>query len=816
MFRIITEGVDFREYVLLRDGQSLLLRMARPEDVPAVEALMSRVSRQSLQMRFMGGVAMVPRSFVEQLCSGDPKERACMLAVTGEGDAAQVVGTGNYVGLGARNIAEVAFLVDDAWQGRGISTLLLERLAGIACANGFVGFEAEVLFENQRMLNVFRDSGFQTRQALDGGSIHLEFPVSGAAALRERAEVRERIATANSMARMFRPKAVAVVGASRDPASVGGMIFHHLLHNHYTGTVFPVNNQAVSVHGVKAYPSVGALPEPPDLVVVAVPAEQVQGVAEDALKAGTKGLMVVSSGFAEAGEHGAELQRKLVEAVRAHGARLVGPSCLGFMNTHPEVCLNASLAEHLPPHGRIGFYSHSGALGLVILQYATERGLGFSTFVSAGNRADVSGNDLLQYWEEDPLTDIALLYLEAFGNPRRFARIARRISYRKPVLCVKSARSRVGRDAAMAHTGTASQRDEEVDVLFQQAGVLRADTLEEMFDVAALLATQPLPQGNRVAVVSNSGGVVTITADACDASGLTISGPGLVDLGSMATADMYDRAVQEALEHAEVDSVIVLFACVGGCDPKPVARAIRRAAIRAERSLGQAKPVLLCLMGAAGAVHVAEDMAAVLPGPRRIFPSFRFPESAARALARAVQYAAYRRQPPGQILWYENVDAGLARRQVEELVANAAPGGPPIEATGEAAAKLLACFGVAVEEAGAGDEMPEGGGLCVAVRSHPDFGPLLGLGNQSRCLVERITPLTDSDAAGMVQAVGVTHGSPEIRELLGRLSQLIEELPWLWEMKARVIVRGSGEARRVVKLGADLRLGFRASSSRAR
>lgn len=503
------------------------------------------------------------------------------------------------------------------------------------------------------MINVFRDSGFEVHQALQGGSIHVEFPVKGLASLRERVELRDRIAAANSLVPLLRPRTVAVVGASRDPLAVGSLIFRGILRGNFSGTVYPVNSQTNSVHGVRTYPSVRELPERVDLVIIAVPAEKVLAVASEALHSGTKGLIVVTSGFAESGPEGVSQQRKLVELVRSHGARMIGPNCLGIMNLHPDVSLNASLAPAMPPHGRIGFYSHSAALGLVIINYAAERGLGFSTFVSAGNRADVSGNDLLQFWEEDPSTDIALLYLETFGNPRRFARVARRLSYRKPILCVKSARSRAGRDMARAHIGAVAQSDTEVDVLFRQAGVIRADTLEELFDVAVLLASQPLPRGNRVAIISNSGGVLTICADACETNGLVVAGPGVIDLGALTTVAAYEHAVQQAMENDDVDALIAMFACVGDCDPNQMGRGIRRGVLHAERKTGVSKPALLCLMGAAGVLQFGGEAAS-----RRVFPSYRFPESAALALSRTVQYAAFRRRPGGRILWYEDVDSG--------------------------------------------------------------------------------------------------------------------------------------------------------------
>jgi acyl-CoA synthetase (NDP forming)/GNAT superfamily N-acetyltransferase len=800
MFRIIPEGRNFSEYVLLRDGQTICLRAATAADIPVVENFMCGVSRASLQMRFMGAISHVSRSTIESMCAGDPRGSFSLLAISGQEPDARAIGIGNYASLGTGSKAEVAFLVQDEFQGRGISTLLLERLAGIAAGHGFIGFEADVLYENQAMINVFRDSGFEVHQALDSGSIHVAFPVGGLASLRERVELRDRIASANSLVPLLQPKTVAVVGASRDPSSVGGMIFRSILKGNFSGTVYPVNLQAGSVHGVRAYASVRDLPENPELVVIAVPAEHVLDVADAALHAGTKGLLVVTSGFAESGPEGAAQQKLLLELVRSHGARLIGPNCLGLMNTQPEVSLNASLAPMLPPRGRIGFYSHSAALGLVILNYAAERGLGFSTFLSAGNRADVSGNDLLQYWEEDPRTDIALLYLETFGNARRFARIARRISRRKPILCVKSARSRAGRDLARAHIGAVAQSDPEVDVLFRQAGVIRAGTLEEMFDVAMLLANQPLPRGHRVAIISNSGGVLTICADACEANGLEVSGPGTIDLGPLATVEAYERAVSQTMEDDSVDALIAMFACVGDCHPQHVGRGIRRGILRAERKTGIAKPAVLCLMGASGTVEFGGSASS-----RRVFPSYRFPESAALALARAAQYAAFRRQPGGRIVWYEDVDAGTARREVKDILDAAR--GDILWLEGAQTWSVLKHFGIQPAPA---DPAPPEGHLTEAileVHSDASFGPLIRLSQPWKTPIVRITPLTDQDLREIAEIAEISPGCG-MEELLGRISQLVEELPWICGMQARIrrVTDSTGSCRAM--LSSQVKLGF--------
>jgi acetate---CoA ligase (ADP-forming) len=842
MFRILPDGARFGEYALLREGESVLLRTATPADVPAVAAFMAGVSRESLRRRFMGGVAKVASAAIEELCVAEPRERLCLLAIVGQerdAEGAQVVGAGNYIAARVGGSAEVAFLVRDDFQGRGISTLLLERLAGIAAASGFIGFEAEVLSDNRAMIDVFRESGFEVHQsALGGGTVHVQFPVDMPGAVRERGELRERIAAANSLVPLLRPRTAAVIGASRDPAAAGSMIFAAILRGNFRGTVYPVNRRAGAVQGVRAYASVRDLPEPVELVAIAVPAPGVLEAAEQALHAGARGLLVVSAGFAESGGAGAARQQALVDLVRSHGARLVGPNCLGLMNTRPDVSLNASLAAALAPRGRIGFYSHSAALGLVILEYAAERGLGFSSFVSAGNRADVSGNDLLQFWEEDADTDVALLYLETFGNPRRFARIARRLSGRKPILCVKSARSRAGSDAARAHIAAVAQSDAGVETLFRQAGVIRADTLEEMFDAAMLLANQPLPRGARTAIVSNSGGVLTICADACEGRGLAVAGPQMVDLGMLAPVRAYETAVQRAIEDPEVDALIVTFAGVGRCDPRAVGRAIRRGVLRGERRSGVAKPILLCLMGAAGALRFGTGRgesggAGDGAGGGHVFPSYRFPESAAMALSLAVQYAAFRRQPPGRLPWYDDVDAAAARREVAAALAAAAAGGEgaggdggeTVWLEGEAARRILGCFGIlsaagadplpgpagpAAAEATAGDALA----VRLEVRSDPSFGPLLHLLPPGKPPLARITPLTDRDIREVAAAAGLpADGGGE--ELLGRVSQLVEELPWLSSMAAEIRwARDAAGARRLA-LGPGARLGL-AAAVRAR
>lgn len=798
MFRIIREWSGgsgeqgYHEYVLLRDGSGITLRLANPEDAEAVEKFVGSVSEESRYLRFMAGVNYVSKSVIDGMCINDPPERASLLAFLGGDTHGRVIGIGNYVSLAVRNAAEVSFLVSDEYHGKGIGTLLLERLAGIAAANGFVEFEAEMLSANEKMMTVFRGAGFEVVQAIGGSTVHIEFPVNGNAAVRERAELRDRIATVNSLTPLLSPSSIAVVGASRDAGATGSMVFRHIIESNFRGTVYPINKQATSIRGVKAFPSVSNLPEHPELVIVAVPAADVLGIVDEAAVMGAKGVIVLSNGFAESGEEGAHLQKQLVDTVRSNGMRLIGPNCLGMLNTMTDARLNASLAETMPPSGKVGFFSHTGALGVVILDYAAERGIGFSTFISGGNRGDVSGNDLLEYWEEDPATDIVILYLESFGNPRRFARVARRVSSKKPILCVKSARSKAGRETSQVRSITA-ESDVEVDALFQQAGVIRAETLEEMFDAAVLLANQPLPAGNRVAIISNAGGALTICADACESNGLSVTRENAVNLGPLATAEDYERSVKAFLEKDSVDSLIAIFACIGGCDPDPVGRAIRRGVIFAEKSTRAKKPVVLCLMGKTKAVQIATSaafQASSSNAGHSVFPSYRFPESAALALARVTEYADNRRQPQGRLLWYEDVDLGAARSKLSDIMEHNGitdtrqPGQhDTVRVYGEDAAELLKAFRLNVASPSVRDASDSAGTVRIKIKYDPHFGPLIFLNVPGKQPARRITPLTDRDARNMLEAAGMSQ-SDNFVELLGRISQLVEEMPWLWGMEA--------------------------------
>ncbi len=782
MFRIIPEGLAYSEHVLLKNGEGITFKPATQDDTSLVQSFMKRISPESLRMRFMASISLISDQTIKELCSGDFTQSGSLLAIINEDEENKVVALGNYVAVGNGHSAEVAFLVEDKYQGKGIGTLLLERLAGLAAANGFVELEAEVLKDNQQMINLFKNSGLEKHRVWGSDTVHVELPADGAAALWERTDLRERISVGNSLIPLLNPKVVAVVGASRNPSSIGNIVFKNILAAEFKGTVYPVNPNANSVNGIKAYPEVNQVPEKIDLAIIAVPAEKVQKIAEDVIKAGAKSIVVVSAGFADVGDEGKEHQKKLVELVRAHGVRLLGPSCLGLMNTDPEVRLNASLAPKIMKPGNAGFFSHSAALGIVILEYAMEKGIEFTTFVSAGNRADISGNDLLSYWEEDPKTKMAILYLETFGNPRRFVRIARRMTYKKPILCVKSARSVAGRKAAEAKSGGYSGGEREVGALFMQTGIILAPSLEDLFDVAIVLANQPLPKGNHVSVIANSTGVATLFADACEMNNLLIEENNLVDLGAFTSADNYEKAIKEMLLKENVDSLLVGFACVGHCDSEAVANAIRSAVREVRDVHGIEKPVLLCFMGAAGTISLVDEIE--VSNSHRRFPAFRFPEAAVNALGRIVRYVEFKKQPLGKLIWYEDVKPDKARNLIQKLLEKKETS-EIIQVDKILANQILENFGIPVTDI----ESRVKDQVKIKVRPDQLFGPVIEVKLSESQRVTRITPLTDRDLEKILEDLPIQI-SKGISQILGRISQLIEEIPWLWELELQVVTRG--------------------------
>jgi acetyl coenzyme A synthetase (ADP forming)-like protein len=634
--------------VILRDGSTLRLHAPLADDADALLEFFSELSDRSRYLRFHGFPALGPK-LVEPVLEPDWDERGALL---GSLDG-RVVALANWVRLRDRRVAEVAFTVDDRVQQRGIGTRLLEQLAARAAEAGIEEFVAEVLHENEPMLGVFRDAGFEVLRIADGGEVEVRFPIAPTAAYREQVAARDHVAVRASLEPFFRPQSIAVVGASSRRGNIGGELFRNVLAADFSGAAYPVNRKGDSVAGVKGYTAVAEIPGGVDLCVVSLPGDKVLEAAEEALDAGVRALVVISAGFAEIGPEGIDRQEKLLALVRAHGARLIGPNCLGIASS--PVNLNATFAPRKFPAGKIAFSSQSGALGLALLEASESAGLGVTAFVSIGNKADVSSNDLLEWWEDDDETEMVILYLESFGNPRAFNRIAQRLARRKPILALKGGTTRAGSRAAGSHTAALAGSDAAADALFRDAGVIRAHTLDELIDVAALLAAQPVPRGRRVAIVTNAGGLGILAADACEAAGLELPSPSeetraaLRDLmpseGSLANPiDMLGGANAESFEHVlppvladpAFDAVIVLYVPTVGADEEEVGGAISRAAATAD-----GKPVLCSFLSAKGAPAGLQSAEKV--------PSFAYPEAAARALGRAVERGEWLRRPVGKL-----------------------------------------------------------------------------------------------------------------------------------------------------------------------
>lgn len=692
---------EWESDVVLTDGGTVRLRPVTPDDDAGLLGLYERLSDESLYLRFFSPVPRPTAHQLERLSHVDYRDRMALVAVLGD----DIVAVARYDRVG-EDEAEVAFTVEDTQQGRGLGTMMLEHLAVIARANGIGRFVADTLPTNRRMLDVFRNAGFEVDRAFEAGTVRVEFSIEPTDVSIAAVQMREHQSEAASMARLLAPRSIAVIGAGRRRGSIGHEVFRNLLRYGFEGPVYPVNPGTNHVAGVRAFESVLAVPDDVDLAVITVPSDSVRAAVEQCAQKHVRGLVIISAGFAEIGQSGKEQEREMVAFARRHGMRIIGPNCLGIANTAPGVRMHASFAPYEPLPGRVAFLSQSGGLGIELMARAGQLGLGISSFVSVGNKADVSGNDLLQHWEEDPETDVILLYLESFGNPRKFSRLARRVARRKPIIAVKSGRTRAGTRAASSHTAAMAAPDVAVDALFRQAGVIRVDTLEQLFDTAQVLAHQPLPPGRRVAIIGNAGGPGILAADACESAGLEVPELGAatqevlrsfvaegaavrnpVDLVAAASPEHFGRAMQSLLADEGIDAILVIFV------PPLVTRAedVARSLATAVAAGAGSKPVVACFLGL-GTVPEA-----FRGGPdRRPIPTFPFPESAAQALGRAADLADWRRRPEGTVPTLDGIDLDRARYLVDSHLEDVGPDGvwlSPDESTA-----LFACFGIPVAE----------------------------------------------------------------------------------------------------------------------
>ncbi|MFC7218586.1 GNAT family N-acetyltransferase [Streptomyces polyrhachis] len=719
--------------VVLRDGGTARIRPIVEDDAERLVSFFARVSDESKYYRFFAPHPRLSARDVRLFTHHDWTDRVGLCATLGE----EFIATVRYDRIGPDE-AEVAFLVQDEDQGRGVAATLLEHIAACARERGIRRFVAEVLPANTRMAKVFTDAGYTQKRTFEDGVLRLELDLEPTERSLAVMRARELRAEARSVQRLLNPRSVAVIGTGRGPGGVGRTVLRRILDGGFPGEVHAVNSAftqgTLEPEGVRAHRAVADIEGPVDLAVVAVPAAAVPGVVADCGEHGVQGLVVLSAGFADAGPEGRGRQRDLVRQARTYGMRIIGPNAFGLLNTAPRTRLNASLAPYLPAPGRLGLFTQSGAIGIAALtELAGRPGLGVSSFVSAGNRADVSGNDFLQYWYEDEGTDVALMYLESLGNPRKFARLARRTALRKPVVVVKGARHTAS--APPGHrVAPAAIEDETVSALLRQAGVIRVDTVTELVDAGVLLGAQPLPAGPRVAILGNSESLGLLTYDACLSQGLRPLPP--LDLTTAARPADFRAALAAALADAECDAAVVT-AIPSVRDPEPAAGESRSATRTEARALAEALHAATAAGGGAPkpvmVVHLAMDTLAEELAAGPVIPAVTAGHRAARALAEAVRYAAWRREaaaPGHEPAQFEDLDQDGAGADITALLAaHEAPAAPdtpdasdpapaPLPLPATDTARLLARYGIDVCPA-LPAPTPDGAARAAAALGYP-------------------------------------------------------------------------------------------------
>ena len=665
-------------YALLTDGSTVLIRPARPADAGAVQAMHADLSPENLYLRFFSLSPRNAHTEAARVCREPGPDHAALLAWLGD----RLVGVASYEPTGKAGAAEVAFAVPDDMHGRGIATLLLEHLVSIGRENGLHAFTAEALPENRPMLAVFADAGLPVHREMADGVVELSFPIPAGEDDRsldgylDSVAARESQADVASLRPLLRPASVAVVGASRRRGTVGREILRNIVTGGFTGTVYPVNPRATALEGLHCLASVDDLPEGVDLAVLAVPAAAVVGVAERCGRRGIRSLVVITSGLGTAGPD-------LLAVCRRYGMRLVGPNCFGV--AVPPLGLDATFAARHPAPGAAGLVVQSGGIGISLLHHLSELGIGVSSFASVGDKYDVSSNDMLTWWEQDGQTRLAVLYVESFGSPRKFARTARRVGQRLPVMTVVGGRSAAGQVAAASHTAAAATPLVTQEALFGQAGIIAVPGLGELVEVAALVAAQPLPAGDRVAIVTNAGGAGVLAADACGDNGLRVPALGAatrrrlasllppgaavtnpVDTTAAIGQDAFRACLEEVADDDGIDAVLAVIVPTAIAD---LSRALRAAEV--------AKPLAAAVLDQPVTVRLLtrdERQGSRTAVPAGI-PAYAFPESAARALGHAVRYQAWRGRQRGQVPEFSELRTADAKACVTAFLRASPDGG---------------------------------------------------------------------------------------------------------------------------------------------
>ena len=680
----------FKGDVVLKDGSLVHVRRAKGDDRELLSEFFGGLSEESILSRFLKK-AIDPEGFVDEILAPDG---AFSLVAIRDG---KVVGEADYANSGSEP-TEMGVSVADGFHRKGLGSILLGQLAQAATEAGITTFSAATAAETHYALNFVRNLGFPVQIHAAPGCVRVTFPTSMQPAGIAAFERREADSAVAAVKRFLEPRSIAVIGASRDRMAIGGALFRNIVEADFNGPVYPVNRDTPVVQSVAAYKSVLDCPDPVDLAFIVVPARFAVQTTRACAQKGVKAVVVISSGFSEIGGEGVRLQEELVKVCRESGMRLIGPNCMGIINTKAAVSLNGQFAPPRSIPGKLGFLSQSGALGYAIIDQLNKLGLGMSSFISVGNKADISSNDMIQYWENDEDTDVILLHLESFGNPRRFARLAKRVVRKKPIVVVKSGRSAAGFRATQSHTGAlVAASDVTVEALFKQSGIIRTDSLEEMFDVAAFLSTQPVPKGDRIAIITNAGGPGILAADACESLGmhvpelsgqtraelakflLPIAGTkNPVDMTSAAQAADYANAIRAVSNDSNIDALIVVFIPPMAVKTEDVAAAI----IKATRELKGRIPVITNFMATKGVSGQLSD------GVVRI-PSYQFPELAAQALAQAVSYGKWLATPLGSAREFPEVKKLEAAALVSEALANKEGWLDPASTNA-----LLSCYGI--------------------------------------------------------------------------------------------------------------------------
>ena len=751
--------------VALRSGGSMHLRPVRPEDGDRLARFLHDLGPRALTLRFFtpgGG----PESLARDLAAVDDADRLGLVGLAGE----QVVAHGMCVRDGPAS-AEVAFAVSRDLQDEGIATAMLAQLAGAAGAQGMDELHAEVLPDNHRMVDVFRASGLRAEVRAVPGALHVTMPAALDAEGQVRFDARAAVAAASALANVLAPRSVAVLGASNDPSSAGGTVVRNLLAANFTGFVVPVNPRARAVSGIAAAREVPGGPDRPDLAIVVTPADEAIDAVRSCGAAGVPVVLVVSAGYEPARPDAASRRARLLQTCRSAGVRLVGPASLGAINTDPELHLNASLAGRPPLPGSVGVLAQSGTLGLALLDAARSRGLGISTFLSLGDKLDLSGNDVLAFWERDVRTRLGVLYLESFGNPRKFARVARRVSAKVPLLAVKGGRPRVAGESDWSPLEAAVMASEAVtDALFAQAGVLRMTTLRELLDVADLLECQPVPRGRRATLVSVGGGLGGVCADALLDGGAELAAA--VELSFDATPEEVGSAVARAGTSGQSDGVIALFGPTPGADVEATADAVRRA--------GLAGPIPVAV------VAPAFGPPAALSGPDGRLPWYRFPEDAAHAFAVAAGYRLVTGGDPA----LESAPAGDDAAAAGII---AAALGRSTWLSERESIELLGAYGARVDAGGS----PDAGEPLAGAVAHPSLGPVVAtLDPRTERVTVRLAPIDAGQARQLVEGLDLGDGTA-LADTLVRIGALVGAHPEVAAVELHLRANGAPAGARV-------------------